>query len=53
MCGDNNDAKQQTEIGNSCRATAATAVFGVAGAIALNTDDYKTNLYDFARVVAA
>ncbi|GAA0843831.1 DcaP family trimeric outer membrane transporter [Marinobacter szutsaonensis] len=38
------------------RATAAAAVFGVAGqagAVELSTGDYETNLYGFARVVAA
>lgn len=38
------------------RATAAAAVFGVAGqagAVELSTGDYETNLYGFARVLAA
>ncbi|WP_449284381.1 DcaP family trimeric outer membrane transporter [Marinobacter sp. PE14] len=47
---------QSNKLRLAIRATAAAAVFGVAGqagAVELNTGDYKTNLYGFARVVAA
>lgn len=47
---------QSNKLRLTIRATAAAAVFGVAGqagAVELNTGDYKTNLYGFARIVAA
>lgn len=47
---------QSNKLRMAIRATAAAAVFGVAGqagAVELSTGDYETNLYGFARVVAA
>jgi len=47
---------QSNKLRLAIRATAAAAVFGVAGqagAVELNAGDYDVNLYGFARIVAA
>ncbi len=47
---------QSNKLRMAIRSTAAVAILGVAaqaGAVELSTGDYETNLYGFARVVAA
>ena len=47
---------QNNKLRMAIRATAAATIFslaGQAGAVELNTGDYETNLYGFARIVAA
>lgn len=54
MCGDNNDAKQQTENGNSCNGCSYySGVSAQANAVSFNAGDYEMSVYGYGRLNAS